>query len=52
MKGGNSVTIGSYLDKINILNTTFDTLTEEVHMVFEAYCGDLEELFLSCCEVM
>jgi hypothetical protein len=29
----------------------FDTLTEEGRKAFEAYRANLEELFLSCCEV-
>jgi hypothetical protein len=52
MKGGNSSTNGSDLDKNNILKLTFDTLTEEGHKAFEAYRADFEELFLSCGEVM
>jgi hypothetical protein len=52
MKGGNSGNNGSNLDKANILKPTFDTLTEEGHKAFEAYNANLEELFLSCCEVM
>jgi hypothetical protein len=52
MKGGNSSTNGSSLDKNNILKPTFETLTEEGRKVFKAYHVDLEELFLSCCEVM
>jgi hypothetical protein len=52
MKGGNSSTNGSDLDKNNILKLTFDTLTEEGHKAFEAYHADFEELFLSCGEVM
>jgi hypothetical protein len=51
MKGGNSSHNGSDLDKGNILKSTFDTLTEEGRKTFEAYCANLEELFLSCCEV-
>jgi hypothetical protein len=52
MKSGNSSTNGSDLDKTNIINPTFDNLTEEGHKVFEAYHTNLEELFLSHCEVM
>jgi hypothetical protein len=52
MKGGNSSNNGSDLDKGNILKPTFDTLTEEGHKAFESYHANLEELFLSCCEVM
>jgi hypothetical protein len=51
MKGGNFDHNGPDLDKGNILNPTFDTLTEECHKAFEAYRGTLEELFLSRCEV-
>jgi hypothetical protein len=51
MKGGDSDCNGSDLDKGNILKPTFDTLTKEGHMAFKAYLTDLEELFLSCCEV-
>jgi hypothetical protein len=51
MKGGNSDNNRSNLDKSNILKPTFNTLTKESHKVFEAYCADLEELFLSRCEV-
>jgi hypothetical protein len=51
MNGGNSGINGSNLDKSNILKHTFDTLTEEGHKTFEAYRVNLEELFLSRCEV-
>jgi hypothetical protein len=51
MKGGNSGNNGSDLDKENILKPTFDTLTEEGRKAFEAYHTNLQELFLSCCEV-
>jgi hypothetical protein len=51
MRGGNSIHNGSNLDKGNILRPTFDTLTEEGRKAFEAYRVNLEELFLSCCEV-
>jgi hypothetical protein len=51
MKGGNSDNNGSDLDKENILKPTFDTLMEEGHKAFKAYLADLEELFLSRCEV-
>jgi hypothetical protein len=51
MKGGNSNNNGSDLDKNNIINPTFDTLTEEGRKVFEAYRANLRELFLSHCEV-
>jgi hypothetical protein len=52
MKGGNSGTNGSNLNKNNILKPTFDTLMEVGRKAFEAYLADLEELFLSRCEVM
>jgi hypothetical protein len=52
MKGGNSDTNKFDLDKNNILKPTFDTLIEEGRKAFEAYCIDLEELFLSHCKVM
>jgi hypothetical protein len=52
MKVGNSGHNGSDLNKGNILNATFNTLMEEGRKVFEAYLADLEELFLSRCEVM
>jgi hypothetical protein len=51
MKGGNSGNNGSDLDKGNILKRTFDTLTEEDCKAFKAYHANLEELFLSHCEV-
>jgi hypothetical protein len=51
MKGGNSGNNGSDLDKNNILKPTLDTLTEEGRKAFEAYHTNLEELFLSRCEV-
>jgi hypothetical protein len=52
MKGGNSCHNGSDLDKGNILKPTIDTLMEEGHKAFKAYRANLEELFLSYCEVM
>jgi hypothetical protein len=52
MKGGNSGTNGSDLDKNNILKPTFDSLMEEGRKAFKAYHADFEELFLSYCEVM
>jgi hypothetical protein len=52
MKGKKFGTNGSDLDKNNIIKPTFDTLTEEGHKTFEAYHANLEELFLSRCEVM
>jgi hypothetical protein len=51
MKGGNSGHSGSNLDKGNMLKPTFDTLMEEGRMAFKVYRTNLEELFLSCCEV-
>jgi hypothetical protein len=51
MKGGDSSSNGSNLDKGNILKPTFDTLMEEGRKTFKVYCANLEELFLSCCEV-
>jgi hypothetical protein len=51
MKGGNSGNNGSDLDKGNIFKPTFDTLTEEGRKAFKAYHNNLEELFLSRCEV-
>jgi hypothetical protein len=51
MKGGRSGNNGSDLDKSNIFKPTFDTLTRESHKAFRAYLVDLEELFLSRCEV-
>jgi hypothetical protein len=52
MKGGNSGKNESDLDNDNILKPIFDTLTEEGHKAFEACHVNLEELFLSCYEVM
>jgi hypothetical protein len=51
MNGGNSSHNGSDLDMGNIFKLTFDTLTKEGCKTFEAYHANLEELFLSCCEV-
>jgi hypothetical protein len=51
MKGENSGTNISDLDKNNIIKHTFNTLMEEDHKVFKAYHTDIEELFLSRCEV-
>jgi hypothetical protein len=51
MKGENSGNNRSNLDKGNILNPTFDTLTEQGHKAFKAYLANLEELFLLRCEV-
>jgi hypothetical protein len=47
MKGGNSNTNGSDLDKNNIIKPTFDTLTKEGCKVLESYHVDLDELFYS-----
>jgi hypothetical protein len=51
MKDGNSDNNGSNLDKGNILKATFDTLMEEGRKAFKAYRVNLEELYLSYCEV-
>jgi hypothetical protein len=51
MKGGNSSTNGSDLDKNNIIKPTFDTLTDESRKALESYRADLDELFYSCYEV-
>jgi hypothetical protein len=51
MKGGNSDSNGSDLDKGNIHEPTFDTLMEEGHKAIEAYRANLEELFLLRYEV-
>jgi hypothetical protein len=51
MKDGNSGNNGSDLDKGNILKPTFDTLTEEGRKAFDAYCANLEEVFILHCEV-
>jgi hypothetical protein len=51
MKGGNSSTNGSDLDKNNIIKHTFDTLPGEGHKALKAYRDDLDELFYSCYEV-
>jgi hypothetical protein len=50
MKGGNSGTNGSDIDKNYILKPTFNTLMKGCK-AFEAYRADYEELFLSHCEV-
>jgi hypothetical protein len=52
MKGGNSGNNGSDLDMGNTIKPTFDTMTKEGRKAFKAYHANLEELFLSCCEVM
>jgi hypothetical protein len=46
MNGGNSGNHRFDLDKGNILQPTFDTLTEEGRKTFETYLADLRELFL------
>jgi hypothetical protein len=51
MKGRNSSSDGSDLDKSNILNPTFNTLTEEGHKAFEAHRANVEVHFLSHCKV-
>jgi hypothetical protein len=51
MKGGNSRTNGSDLDKNNIIKTTFDTLTDEGRKALEAYHADPDKLFYSRYEV-
>jgi hypothetical protein len=51
IKGENFGHNGSDLDKGNILKPTFDTLTEEGRKMFVAYRANLEELFLSRCDV-
>jgi hypothetical protein len=51
MKGGNSKTNRSDLNKNNILKPTFDTLMEEGCKAFKACSTNLEEFFLSHCEV-
>jgi hypothetical protein len=51
MKGGNSDTNRSDLDKSKILKPTFDTLTEDGRKSFEAYRANLKELFILRCDV-
>jgi hypothetical protein len=51
MKGGNSGHNRSDLGKGNIFKPTLDTLMEEGRKAFEAYRANLDELFLSRCEV-
>jgi hypothetical protein len=51
MKGRNYGNNRSDIDKSNILKPTFDTLTKEGRRAFDAYRVNLEEVFLSCCEV-
>jgi hypothetical protein len=52
MNSENSGNNRSDLDKGNILKPTFDTLMEEGRKAFKAYHANLEELFISCGEVM
>jgi hypothetical protein len=52
MKGRNSNTNESNLDKNNIIKPTFNTLMEEGHKTFQAYRANLEEIFLSRYEMM
>jgi hypothetical protein len=52
MKGGNSGTNGSSLNKDNIIKPTFETLMEEGRKAFKACRANIKELFLSHCEVM
>jgi hypothetical protein len=52
VNGGNLNPNGSDLDKNNIIKPTFDTLLEEGCKAFKTYPIDLEELFLSCYEMM
>jgi hypothetical protein len=52
MKGGNSDTNGSDLDKNNIIKPTFNTLTDEGRKALESYRADPDELFYSHYEVM
>jgi hypothetical protein len=52
MKGGNSGTNRSDLDKNNIIKPTFDTLMEEGRKAFKPYRTDLEELLLSSYEMI
>jgi hypothetical protein len=52
MKGKNSNTNGSDLDKNNIIKPTFDTLMEEGRKALESYHADLDEHFYSCDEMM
>jgi hypothetical protein len=51
MKSRNFDNNGSDLNKNNILKPTIDTLMEEGRKEFEAYRTNLEEFFLSHCEV-
>jgi hypothetical protein len=52
MKGGNSDTNGSDLDKNNIIKPTFNTLTDEGRKALKSYRADPDELFYSHYEVM
>jgi hypothetical protein len=52
MKCGISGNNGSDFDKGNILKSTFDTMMEEGRKAFEVYRTNLEEFFLTRCEVM
>jgi hypothetical protein len=52
MKGENYDNNISDLNKGNIIKLTFDTLMEEGRKTFEAYRANLEQLFLSHCEMM
>jgi hypothetical protein len=51
MKDGNFDHNGFNLNKGNILMPTFDTMMEKGHKAFEVYHVNLEELFLSHCDV-
>jgi hypothetical protein len=51
IKGENSGNNGSNIKMNNILKPIFDTLTRESRKAFEAYRANLEEIFLSHCEV-
>jgi hypothetical protein len=51
MKGGNSGTNGSDLNKNNIIKPTFETLMEEGRKAFKACGANIKELFLSHYEV-
>jgi hypothetical protein len=48
-KGG--ISDNNRSDKGNIIKPSFDTLMEEGRKAFKAYLADIEELFLSRCEV-
>jgi hypothetical protein len=51
LKNGGCSTNGSDLDKDTIIKPTFNILLEEDHKELEAYCEEVDELFLSCYEV-